>query len=55
MTNIMVIMPTLPGRKFDIERDCVIVVDRQTGHLVKDCSRNKTRNTSNPRMTGNTI
>jgi len=28
---------------------------RQTGHLVKDCSRNKTMNTSNPRMTGNSI
>jgi len=29
MTNIMAIMPTSPRRKSDIERDCVIVVDRQ--------------------------
>ena len=29
MTNVMVIMPTSPRRKSDIERDCVIVVDRQ--------------------------
>jgi len=29
MTNTMAIMPTLPRKKSDIERDCVIVVDRQ--------------------------
>jgi len=28
---------------------------RQAGHLAKNCSRNKTMNTSNPRMTGNSI
>jgi len=28
---------------------------RQTGHLAKDCSWYKTMNSSNPRMTGNSI
>jgi len=28
---------------------------RQRGHLAKDCSRNKTISTRNPRMTGNSI